>query len=154
MIDILNRIPDFLIGPAIAGSIWFGFNYTVLAERAMDGMLENEIVPQCVSDLASAERGTGAANLPTELIPDVQGFDLRGLVETLQSRFRLSSHQRKAICLCGARQTAKSARFDYAVHTASFRLIEPASVSGMRRDVHQAVKSQACGALPWLNLGG
>ncbi len=154
MIDFLNRIPDFLIGPAIAGSLWFGFNYTVLAERAMEGRLENEIVPQCVRDLEGTEHKAGALNLPTELIPNVQGFDLKGLVETFQSRFRLSSYQRRAICLCSARQATKSVRFDYAVHTASFRLIEPASVSGMRRDVHQIVKSQACGALPWLNLGG
>lgn len=155
MIDFLNRIPDFMIGPAVAASLWFGFNYTVLAERAMEGRLEREIVPQCVRDLASTEqRKTGALNLPTELIPNVRGFNVRGLVEAFQSRLRLSSHQRRAICLCSARQTTKSAHFDYAVHTASFRLIEPESVSGMRRNVHQVVQSQACGALPWLALGG
>lgn len=154
MIDFLNRIPDFLIGPAIAASLWFGFNYTVLADRAMEGRLEKEIVPQCARDLEGAERNAGALNLPTELIPNIEGFDFRGLVETFQSRFRLSNHQRWAICLCSARQATKSVRFDYAVHTASFRLIEPASVSGLRRDVHQVVKSQTCGALPWLTHGG
>jgi len=154
MIDFLNRIPDFLIGPAIAASLWFGFNYTVLADRAMEGRLDKEIVPQCVRDLERAESGAGALNLPTGLIPNIEGFDFRGLLETFQSRFRLNAYQRRAICLCGGQQTAKSVRLDYAIHTASFRLIEPASISGMRRDVHQVVKSQACGALPWLNLRG
>lgn len=154
MISWLERIPDFLIGPAIAGSIWFGFNYTVLAERAMEGRLEKEIVPQCMRDLQGAELSAGALNLPTKLIPNVQGFDFRGLVETFQSRFRLSNYQRRAICLCSARQTSKSVRFDYAIHTASFRLIEPSSVSGLQTNVRTLVRSQACGVLPWLNVGG
>lgn len=153
MINWIEKTPDFLIGTVVAGTMWFGFNYVVLAERAMGDSIKNEIVPQCMEALNRAESGTILLNLPPELIPDMPGFDLKRMLRGLQSGMRLSDYKRRAICVCGAKSTGRALKFDYAIHTASFRLIEPASVSNLRGKTMNVVRTQTCGALPWMNIG-
>ena len=140
----------------MALSLWFGFNYVVLAERAMDQVVQTQMIPQCMKELESSQNSVrlpSIAGLPKmpRGYPDI--LNPAKILERLTGSLRISSARRKAICICGAKRTARRLRFDYAIHTASFRLIKPGSVSSMRDSAISLVKSQACGALPWLNLG-
>ena len=153
MTDLIKKIPDFLIGPALAGAVWFGFNYAVLAPRAMGVSVEKEIMPGCISALSRAENANVLQRIPSETIPDLPGFDLKGLFRGLQGSLSLSDAKRRAICACASSRTTQAMKFDYAVHTASFRLIEPESVGNLRGKIFSIIRSQACGALPWLKYG-
>ena len=156
-IDILEKTPDALVGTAVAGLVWFGFNHAVLAERAMDEVISKEVVPACMAELQRAENAHPINNVPQFRIPgyedDPLAIIVSGLIKTATSGYRLTHAERHARCLCGV-QNFKSQKFDYAVHTASFRLIDAESVSGMRSKSMKLVQSQACGSLPWLNVGG
>jgi hypothetical protein len=158
MTDLFEKIPDFLIGPFLAALVWFGFNYAVLAQRAMDRAVKSDLIPQCVHELKRSQNAVFIPKLPEwpqprygRRLPDI--FNPNKMVEAYATRLRISPATRFAICTCGAERTARSIKFDYAVHTASFRLIQPESVGSMRASAISLVKSQACGALPWLNIG-
>lgn len=157
MLDGLKHIPDFLIGPALAGACWFGFNYAVLAERAMGDAVRKDVIPACVAALDRPDQPRDPLiDLLPQLLPEWPGVDLKGLAEGLQAlqpSNRLSEARRLAICTCGAAQSAKAIKFDYAVHTASFRLIEPQAVGALRGETMNIVRSEVCGALPWLHGG-
>ncbi len=153
MTNFFENIPDFLVGPLVAAGIWFGFNYAVLAERAMERIVVNEMIPNCINELMHSERSVFIPKMPN--MP--QGFpdflNPNKMLDRYAKALRIGPARRKAICICGAKRTANSLKFDYAIHTASFRLIKPGSVSSMRDSALSLVKSQACGTLPWLNIG-
>ncbi len=154
--DLLEKTPDALLGTIAAGCLWFGFNHAVLAERAMKEVVQREVIPACIGQLERDENAAPINNIPQIRIPGIENNPLGGMLETLinktTSGYRLTAIQRQARCLC-ATQSLRSLKFDYAVHTASFRLIKAESVGGLRSKSMKLVQSQACGALPWLNIG-
>ena len=149
ILDLVEKTPDALIGIVLAGGLWLGFNYAVLAERAMDRVAAAEIVPRCVAELDAAERQISSLLAPLD---ELSSMPMVGpLMQDMTRHLTLPAGASAAICACGAARAATGARFDYALHTASFRLIEPDAVSSLRADALTYVRSQACGALPWLN---
>jgi len=51
MITILKELPDWMMGTMLAGAGWFSVSYTVLAERALQQQVSEEIIPQCTLQL-------------------------------------------------------------------------------------------------------
>jgi hypothetical protein len=69
------------------------------------------------------------------------------LAERMTPRF-LTDVQKIARCQCGVTLGSQGLKWDYAVHTASFRLIEPESLSAIRSRAMGFVFRGDCGALP------
>ncbi len=153
MMDALQKLPESFVGMAVAAALWFGLNYTVLAERAIDKAIAGDVVPSCINGLNAQENSTPLQRLSENLIPDMPGLDLKNMFQGLKNQFRLSPAQKLGICQCAAKRTGQGARFDYALHTASFRLVKPESVGNFRHNTLSVATSQICGALPWLNSG-
>ena len=147
ILDLVEKTPDFLIGTVLAGGLWLGFNYAVLAERAMGRVVEADVVPHCVADLEATEGRIASAMAPLSQMGSHPLFG--SMVQGIEQQFRLSGVQRQAMCACGAERVSRAARFDYAIHTASFRAIEPEAVSNLRGDAIALVQREACGVLPW-----
>ena len=159
IIDLLEKTPDTLLGGLAATALWFGFNYTVLAERAMNDVVRNSVIPSCIAQLQQSENASPINSIPDLSLPNTPenrlfNMLIGGMTNKIKAGARLSGAQRSARCFCAAEQTTRSLKFDYAVHTASFRLIEAESLSGMRSRSMKLVRSQACGVLPWLSVGG
>ncbi len=152
MIDTLQKLPDSFIGMMLAASIWFGLNYAILAERAMDRTVRRDIVPGCINDLITSENKPALLQIPSNILPDSPEMNLRGLFRQFQNRFRLSPAQRLALCRCAGKRTMRAVKFDYAIHTASLRLVTPDSVQRMRGKTLSIINFQTCGVLPWSNL--
>ncbi|BBK42782.1 hypothetical protein STVA_28020 [Allostella vacuolata] len=148
MIELLGKLPDQLIGATLAAGLWFGFHYLVLADRAMERQAAAELVPACEADVARMQNRSDAVLAPLEGLRQLPfGGQTLAMV---QQQFRLSGIERRAICECSARRSRQAVRFDYAIHTASLRLIEPASVADLRGGTIAVLRSQVCGALPWI----
>jgi hypothetical protein len=155
MLDLLLKLPEPVLGVVAAGSLWFAFNYAVLGERAMLKDAEMAIMPACIAALDDYQERL--------LVPDLNISGMLGIPEFRQfeelaqelSRPRIMDAAEKAAkCACAREASASSARFDYAIHTASFRIISPASVTGLRSSTVGLVLSGACGALPTIRNGG
>jgi hypothetical protein len=152
MIDWIERLPDWMVGAVAASSLWFGFNYVVLAERAMEKEHAAQVVPNCIATLEGHEQkqkslvssldGLGGALG----VPELDRLQRR-LIERAMPRF-LSVHEKHERCVCAAREAGKSIHFDYAVHTASFRIIAPRSVADMRNRTAKLLSSGMCGSIP------
>lgn len=52
-------------------------------------------------------------------------------------------------CLCAGASAVAGKRTSYAISLASFRIISPAEVSGVKGAVMDALKTDVCGARPW-----
>ena len=120
MTNFFENIPDFLVGPLVAAGIWFGFNYAVLAERAMERIVVNEMIPNCINELMHSERSVFIPKMPNmpHGFPDF--LNPNKMLDRYAKALRIGPARRKAICICGAKRTASSLKFDYAIHTASF----------------------------------
>lgn len=147
MIDFLQKLPDSLIGIAAACGLWFGFHYMVLADRAMDRQVRGQIVPACERDLGRSQALSDAMLEPLGNLPPLPF--ITEPFAALRRQFQVPAAERRAICECSARRSKDMIRFDYAIHTASLRLIAPASIGELRTKAAQVLRSQACGSLPW-----
>ena len=56
--------------------------------------------------------------------------------------------EREAKCACASAAQHRAGRFDYALHTASFRLVDPDAAAGLRTATIEYAISGACGAIP------
>src|SRR5262249_2842862 len=140
---------DSVIGIAAAGAAWFGFNYSVLAERAIEKAHATSIIPNCAKVLES--RLTSLVPSPSGLgqafgLPMLDQIE-RQAIEWLKPRM-LSPGERKDRCECAAQRAAQKLRFDYAIHTASFRLVAPQAVSALADETTAIALSGTCGAIP------
>jgi hypothetical protein len=153
IIDLLQRMPDWAIGGTAAVGLWFGFNYAVLAERAMAREAQTETLSACIAALEEHE-----AN---QQVPDLGIADMFGLpqLEVIERQFErlaqprlMDAAEKTAKCVCASQIAGRSARFDYAIYTASFRVIAPESVSALRDTTVGKVLGGACGALPTLRV--
>lgn len=155
MIEWIEKMPDTLTGTLLAGAAWFGFNYATLAERAIDKAHAQAIVPNCAAVLeaktkSSTPRPTGIGEKIG--VPPMDLFE-RLVLESVKPRV-LTLIEREDRCTCAARRAGQKLRFDYAVHTASFRLIEPQSVSAFADDTAAIALSGTCGDIPTPFKGG
>ncbi len=155
MIEWIEKLPDSLTGALVAGAVWFGFCYSTLAERAMDKAHAQAIVPNCAAVLEARTKFSTPApsGIGKELgIPQMDRIE-RLVIESVKPRV-LSLIEREDRCACAARRAAQKLRFDYAVHTASFRLIAPQSVSAFADDTAVIALSGTCGDIPTPFKGG
>lgn len=149
MIDWFTKLPEWAIAPLVAGGLWFGFNYAVLAERAMAKDETAESGPSCIAAINDYQSRLG---IPRLGLADKFGMpELDILEEMARDIYKprlLSSAEKIARCECAEARTRSAARFDYAVHTSSFRVVSPETVGGLRQKAVDLVMSGACGALP------
>lgn len=149
MIEWIEKLPDSLTGALVAGAVWFGFNYVVLAERAIEKTHASAIVPHCAEVLEARTKFSTPApsGIGKELgIPQMDRIE-RLVIESVKPRV-LTLIEREDRCACAARRAAQKLRFDYAVHTASFRLIAPQSVSAFADETAAIALSGTCGDIP------
>jgi len=149
MIEWIEKLPDSLTGALVAGALWFGFNYAVLAERAIEKAHAQAIVPNCAAVLEaktkfSVPRPTGIGEMLR--VPEMDRIE-RLVIESVKPRV-LTLIEREDRCACAARRAAQKLRFDYAVHTASFRLLAPESVAAFADDTAAIALSGTCGDIP------
>jgi len=155
MIELIEKLPDSLTGTAVAALAWFGFNYMTLAERAIEKAHASAIIPHCVEVLEARTKFSPPAPLGIgkELgIPQMDRIE-RLVIESVKPRV-LTLIEREDRCACAARRAAQKLRFDYAVHTASFRLIAPEAVSAFADDTAAIALSGTCGDIPTPFKGG
>lgn len=149
MLDLIGKLPEPFLGVAIVGLLWFGFNYATLGERAMRKDIAVSVAPSCIAALDDYQAGLSVPDLNISGvlgIPEFRPFE--EMARELSRPRMMDAAEKAAKCACAQGATSSAARFDYAVHTASFRLIAPASVSGLRASTIGLVLSGACGALP------
>ncbi len=79
-------------------------------------------------------------------IPEMDRIE-RLVLESVKPRV-LTLVEREDRCACAARRAAQKLRFDYAVHTASFRLIAPEAVSAFADETAAIALSGTCGDIP------
>jgi hypothetical protein len=149
MIDWIEKLPDTMVGFLIAAGLWFAFNYAVLAERAMEKDHAAVVVPRCIAVLDQHESARRA--VPSGLgqifgMPELDGLESM-LIARAQPR-PLTPAEKMERCRCAAGRAARDARFDYAVHTASFRIITPQSVGALREEAARIALDGLCGAIP------
>lgn len=147
MIEMISKLPDTAIAVLLTGTAWFGFNYAVLAERVMEHEVIAHALPACVSAVSAAQP-------PRPIINPVSGIgELFGLPELdeLQRNIleasapkALSAATIEARCACAVGTDRQNARFDYAVHTASFRIVPATSSANLRASVIDAATLGVC----------
>lgn len=153
MISWIDKLPDGAVGILLAGTAWFGFNYTVLGERALAQYGTANVVPACIAALHDYE-----ASLPQAINPrigqllGVPELDILTdqLVDQMKPRL-LTEAEKAARCQCAVASSSASMRFDYALHTATFRAFSPESIASFRSNSVRVVSSGACGPLPQAN---
>ncbi|HQS14894.1 MAG: hypothetical protein B7Y08_06530 [Rhodospirillales bacterium 24-66-33] len=149
MIEWIEKLPDSLTGAAVAGFVWFGFNYTVLAERAIEKAHAQAIVPNCASVLEAQTKLSmlRPSGLGEQIgIPHMDRIE-RLVIESVKPRM-LTLIEREDRCTCAARRAGQKLRFDYAVHTASFRIVSPQAVSDFADNTAAIALSGTCGVIP------
>lgn len=145
MIDWIGKLPDAALGAIAVGAAWFGFNYTVLGERLMMRELTALALPACIEQLAAKER---SSMLPRSGIGELFGMpELDALEDRILDRVTpatLTQLQKEALCACAVSASADGNRFDYALHTATFRIIPVDELSLMRAGLVQLATSDQC----------
>lgn len=149
MIEWIEKLPDSMTGALVAGAAWFGFNYVVLADRAIEKEHASAIVPSCAQVLEAKTRFSVPA--PSGIgqalgLPQLDKIERQAL-ESVKPRL-LSLVEREDRCSCASRRASQKLRFDYAVHTASFRIIAPQSVSALADETVAIALSGTCGSIP------
>jgi len=155
MIEWIEKLPDSLTGTLVASAAWFGFCYATLAERAIEKAHATAVVPDCAQVLEARTKISPPppSGFGRELgIPQMDRFE-RMVLESVKPRV-LSLVEREDRCTCAARRAAQKLRLDYAVHTASFRLIAPEAVSAFADDTAAIALSGTCGSIPSPLTGG
>jgi hypothetical protein len=154
MIEWIAKLPEPMIGGLVAGGLWFFFHYAVLAERAMEKDHASAVVPQCMTALDRQERARriSPSGLGTALgVPALDTLEAT-IIERAIPEF-LTKVEKEERCACATKRAGQKLRFDYAVHTASFRIIEPQSLAGLGEDAVGIALSGTCGLLPTLKIG-
>lgn len=149
MIEWIEKLPEPMVGLLAAGAVWFGFNYGVLAERAIEKAHATSIVPSCTEVLEARLRFTPPppSGLGAVLgLPHIDRFE-KQTIDLMKPRV-LTNGERQDRCACAARRAAQKLRFDYAVHTASFRIISPQAINEFADDTAAIALSGTCGAIP------
>lgn len=146
MIDWLTKLPDGALGILLTAGTWFGFNYAVLGERAMERELGQVTISACVDYLGGQNDRrvvprTGIGELLG--IPELDVFEAN-LVDQMTPRV-LSEAERMARCSCAV-ASAPRLRFDYALHTASFRIIPVDGIADFRQSAIDAATTGHCSA--------
>lgn len=143
MIDWLSKLPDGALGIALAASAWFGFNYAVLGERAMERDVAGPALTACVEHIVGAQQQV----VPHSGIGDLLGMpELDDLEAALVDRIAPPALSRAGVaaqCAC-AIASAPRLRFDYALHTATFRLVPVDSAALFREEALKAATSPIC----------
>ena len=146
MIDWLTKLPDGMLGVLLAGSSWFSFNYAVLAERAMERDLARPAMSACLNHLDGQEEsrmvprsGIGELLGMPEL-DEIEAHLVEGMLPAV-----LTDAQKAARCACAV-ASAPKLRLDYAVHTATFRIVPVDGVSAFREYAIEASSSPVCTA--------
>lgn len=154
MIDWIDRLPDSMTGALAAGALWFGFNYAVLADRAM-AKDHAATAPTCMAALNRHERGLLLPPSGIGAILGMPGLDQieREVLKLAKPRL-LSDDEKRDLCACAANSASRGLRFEYAIHTASFRIIEPGALAGLGTGTIGILMSGVCGALPSLRKLG
>lgn len=154
MIDWLDKIPDSMSGVAIAGLAWFGFNYAVLAERAMKKDHAEVVMPRCIATVQAEENAARdrlrAVGRMTG-IPEIDRIPLQ-MLDLVLPKF-WSPAEKQAACGCAAAQASRKLRLEYAIHTTSFRIISAQSVASFGDDAITTLLTGVCGAIPKLKSG-
>lgn len=150
MIDWIDKLPDSMTGIVFAAGVWFAGNYAVLAERAM-AKDRAMAAPSCIAALHRHERGLQLAPSGLGTVLGMPGLDQieREVLKLAKPRL-LSDEEKRDMCACAAKAAGHGLRFEYAIHTASFRIIEPDAVAGLGAGTIGVVMSGVCGALPSL----
>ena len=154
MIDWIDKLPDSMTGAVAAGAVWFAANYVFLAERAM--MKDHAVAaPSCVAALDRHQRGQQLVPSGMGSVLGIPGFNQieRELLQLMKPRV-LSEEEKRELCACAAKAASRTLRFDYAIHTASFRIIEPGSVAALGASTITTLMSGVCGALPSIRKTG
>lgn len=154
MIEWFDKLPDSLTGVALGCAVWFGFNYAVLAPRAIERDAASIVMESCVATL---DRQDEQMRRQVDRAVDAIGIpELGGLLGPMAKRLneaQSSPEDRARRCTCAVSSAKAQLRFDYAIHTATLRLVAPQSVSGFERDALALLFGGACGALPGF-MGG
>ncbi|WP_417729044.1 hypothetical protein [Roseovarius sp.] len=153
MIDWIGRLPDGAIALGAIASAWFGFNYAVLGERAMVRDLHAPTLAACSDELM--RKGSTPPTVRSGIgelfgLPQLDALEAK-LVERVLPPVLLPA-QASARCACAVAAASSALRFDYAVHTASFRSWPVEQISSWRSDVMSAASGSACGGIDDENL--
>jgi hypothetical protein len=149
MIDWVQKLPDSLIAVSVSILAWVVFNYAVLAERAMDRYATAAVSPACLAAIDEHEASLVSPRSRAGAILGMPDLDiLIDQVEGLRAPRLLSKVEKLGRCQCAIAAQGASLRFDYALHTASFRTYAPETISNFRHGVVDFVFSGACGRLP------
>lgn len=154
MIDWIDKLPDSMTGALVAASLWFGFNYAVLAERAI-AKDHAAAAPSCIAAFDRHERGLQLMPSGLGTVLGMPGLDQieREVLKLARPRL-LSGAEKSDLCACAAKAAGRSLRFEYAIHTASFRIVEPAALAGLGAGTIDAAMSGICGVLPQIGKRG
>lgn len=145
MIELIGKLPSGMIGVLLAGTAWFGFNYVVLAERAM--------MQEHAQPAAAACEASIAQEVQSRIVPRMQLGSLLGIPELdvlgeqlVESSLppAISSATIAARCACAASTSSASLRFDFAVHTSTFRILPVTSIAQARQDVIELATLGTC----------
>lgn len=150
MMDWLDRIPDSMTGALVSGMLWFGFNYVVLAPRALEQASAATVMPQCLGAIDQQHQHLRAA-IPKmgNLLPGFRELDQwQARVIELAVPRPLTLAEKSDRCACAMQRAQHALQFEYAVHTASFRLIKPEAVANISGDAIATVLAGTCGVLP------
>lgn len=151
MIDWIGKLPDSMVGVLVAGGLWFGFNYAVLADRAMARDHAKSVVPNCLAalDREESRRRPAVPQFGAMMgMPELDRLQDMMIEQALPPA--LTYAEKQARCGCAVARAQQAVRFDYALYTASFRLFTPQSLASVREDVAGAVLGGVCAALPHL----
>lgn len=140
MIDWIERLPDWMIGTVTASAAWVGFNYVVLADRAMERDHAQIVAPRCMQ---AVTRSDPVSRLPP--IPKT-GTDLDIIIEMTIPK-PLSEKEKIEACDCALRVSRSKLRFDYAIHLASFRMIEVDAASSFAESAIASAVEGSCRAV-------
>lgn len=149
MFDWIEKLPDSVTGFALAGLVWFGFNYAFLAPRAAAQDHAPHHMARCAEAIEArlALPGVNMPRIGTALgVPQLDQFG-KQMLESMRPQ-SLSVAEKQQRCACARNRAAEKLRFDYAVHTASFRIISPQSVSAFGDDTISMVLTGVCGFIP------
>jgi len=139
-----------MTGALAAGALWFGFNYLVLAPRAIEQAHATVVMPQCMQAVdRHQQRQRAAVPKLGDLLAGLPSMnELQSKIMELATPRFLSQPEKVDRCACAARRAGQALRFDYAIHTASFRLIAPGAVASIADDAIDTVLAGTCGVLP------
>lgn len=154
MMDWIEKIPDSMTGALVAGVAWFGFNYAVLAPRAIERAHATQSMPSCMEALDRHQRRLQLPQLDLSRRLGLPEFEsLERIITELALPRMLSPAEQSERCACAAARAGRSLRFDYAIHTTSFRLVEPEAVAGLGDRTIGTALEGVCGAIPQLRRG-